>query len=517
MAKLTLQEIKSRLDVISPNIEILSKEYVNSKTHLECRCKLDEYRWKAAWSNLSKGKGCPLCKKAKLAEAKRLNIDIVKEKLKSINSNIEILSTKYVNSRQKLECKCLIDGSVWYTSWQNLSQGGKCNKCSRINTRLSLTVVKERIKDLNPSVVLTSEGYDSRSGELTYRCLTHDYEWSESWCDASKGKICPKCNEDNALNIEKIKERLFFINPNIEVLSDNYKNNTTKLRCKCLLDGYVWNVAWKGLQNGNGCPECSGRRRDYTIKDIREKLFKINPNIEILEDAYVNNRVKMKCKCKVDGYEWSSNWGNLSTGYGCPECSMNRKDYTINIIGEKLKNINPNIKILSTTYKNSSTRLKCKCLTDGCVWDSNWRNLSQGLGCPVCGKGMSYGEKVISDTLNQAKIQNIPEYIFDNLIGAGGRVLRFDFAVFNSGVLTHLIEYDGEFHYKKCNKYHDLNKQKYHDKLKNEYCIKNNIPLIRIPYWEKDNISEILTDIFVCKNLNSKFIVSNNQITGQIP
>ena len=57
---------------------------------------------------------------------------------------------------------------------------------------------------------------------------------------------------------------------------------------------------------------------------------------------------------------------------------------------------------------------------------------------------------------------------------------------------------------------HDVDKQQKYDNLKNEYCIKNNIPLIRIPYWEKDNISEILTDIFICKNLNSKFIVNNN-------
>jgi hypothetical protein len=25
--------------------------------------------------------------------------------------------------------------------------------------------------------------------------------------------------------------------------------------------------------------------------------------------------------------------------------------------------------------------------------------------------------------------------------------------------------------------------------IKNQYCFQNNIPLIRIPYWEKDNLT----------------------------
>lgn len=27
------------------------------------------------------------------------------------------------------------------------------------------------------------------------------------------------------------------------------------------------------------------------------------------------------------------------------------------------------------------------------------------------------------------------------------------------------------------------------DEIKNNYCKENNIPLVRIPYWERDNIS----------------------------
>jgi hypothetical protein len=55
-----------------------------------------------------------------------------------------------------------------------------------------------------------------------------------------------------------------------------------------------------------------------------------------------------------------------------------------------------------------------------------------------------------------------------------------------------LIEYDGEFHYKKFYEEQTFETGQYHDKLKDEYCLKHNIKLIRIPYWEFDNIENIL-------------------------
>jgi len=72
----------------------------------------------------------------------------------------------------------------------------------------------------------------------------------------------------------------------------------------------------------------------------------------------------------------------------------------------------------------------------------------------------------------------------------GGR-LRFDFAVFENNVLSHLIEYDGRQHFEPV-KYMGGEKrfkiQVRNDKLKDEYCSENNIRLIRLPYTEYRNI-----------------------------
>ena len=37
-----------------------------------------------------------------------------------------------------------------------------------------------------------------------------------------------------------------------------------------------------------------------------------------------------------------------------------------------------------------------------------------------------------------------------------------------------------------------LETTKYNDKIKDKYCVDNNIKLLRIPYWEFENIENIL-------------------------
>ena len=53
-----------------------------------------------------------------------------------------------------------------------------------------------------------------------------------------------------------------------------------------------------------------------------------------------------------------------------------------------------------------------------------------------------------------------------------------------------LIEFDGEPHYQEIPEWRTtLEMVQQHDKEKNEYALFHNIPLVRIPYWERDNIT----------------------------
>ena len=69
--------------------------------------------------------------------------------------------------------------------------------------------------------------------------------------------------------------------------------------------------------------------------------------------------------------------------------------------------------------------------------------------------------------------------------------LFFDFYLPEYNIV---IEYDGEFHYRQIGDINDLDGQQRRDAIKTKYCEENDIILLRIPYWEKDNIESILSD-----------------------
>jgi hypothetical protein len=120
---------------------------------------------------------------------------------------------------------------------------------------------------------------------------------------------------------------------------------------------------------------------------------------------------------------------------------------------------------------------------------SNARQIFRS-GCSC--QSSSKGEKSISNLLDEMDIKYEKEKTFDDLVYLSS--LRFDFYLPDHNLL---IEYDGIHHFKPIEKwggkvhlYETLMK----DEIKNNYAKDNNIKLIRIPYWEKDNLKRILNE-----------------------
>lgn len=102
-----------------------------------------------------------------------------------------------------------------------------------------------------------------------------------------------------------------------------------------------------------------------------------------------------------------------------------------------------------------------------------------------CGCIKSVGEMRINQILTQNKINFSTQYtVFIN-----EAYYRFDCAIYdNKNQLIRLIEFDGEQHFLQS-QFYDYETTHRNDLLKNQYCKENNIPLVRIPYWERDNIT----------------------------
>lgn len=103
---------------------------------------------------------------------------------------------------------------------------------------------------------------------------------------------------------------------------------------------------------------------------------------------------------------------------------------------------------------------------------------TQSCGC-LC---HSKGEERIETILKQNNIVFEKEKIFPQL-----SLLRFDFYIDNN----YVIEFDGRQHFQYSDTGYGKDIEKIHkrDLEKNNYCFKNNIPIIRIPYTAIEQIN----------------------------
>ena len=326
--------------------------------------------------------------------------------------------------------------------------------------------------------------YINSQTKIKCRCKIDNHEWNSTPSSLLSGSGCPMCAGNPRKTTEQFIKELSKINPNIEILGE-YINSQTKIKCKCKIDGYEWEIIPNNSLQGKSCPMCYGNAKK-THEQFVEELSKINPNIEVLGE-YINNRTPIKYKCKIDGYKWETSPYSLLNGCSCPRCSKKERKTTEQFIKE-LSKINPNIEILGE-YINSQTKIKCKCKIDGYEWKTKPSHLLRGRGCPRC--NISKGEKRIIEYFENNNIEYIWQKLFNNLVGINGGSLSYDFYLPKYNLL---IEYQGQYHDGTVSNQTDFEFaiQQEHDKRKKEYAKENNIQLLEIWYWDFDNIEEIL-------------------------
>lgn len=240
-----------------------------------------------------------------------------------------------------------------------------------------------------------------------------------------------------------------------------------------------------------------GQFKDYS----QFKIGKIQP----LRIAYIERKPTYTitywlCQCDCGNYK-IINTSNLRSAQknnrnlSCGKCHAKAKDLTGQTFG-KLK-----VKKRDNTYipsKENNWKSKwiceCECGNIISVFTSNLTSLhTTSCGCI----NYSIGEKNIEQVLKENNINFQKEFSFEDL--KNNKKLRFDFAIFDKqGNLYELIEFDGRQHnniYTPWDSNETMQDRQFRDNLKNEYCLKNNIKLIRIPYNYRDKITIQLLEL----------------------
>lgn len=210
-------------------------------------------------------------------------------------------------------------------------------------------------------------------------------------------------------------------------------------------------------------------------------------------DNYTGCHSKMKVRHEECNYAYLVRAAAFLNGSRCPKCFGSTKK-TSGEFAQEVRQLVGDEYSLIDDYVNAKTKMNIKHMECGHIYSVAPNHFLRGKRCPNCPESKSKGELSISNALTKHGVHYECQY--KSLKCKNKRMLPFDYVVFKGSEVAALIEYDGELHYIAKDFFGGesaLRETQRRDAIKTKYCADNGIPLIRIPYWEFDNIDEILT------------------------
>lgn len=267
--------------------------------------------------------------------------------------------------------------------------------------------------------------------------------------------------------------------------------SSTTWRCKCDC-GNEKDVAGRYLRNGQsqscGClrkEQCKNMGKNNIHNLIGQKFGALT--VIKQSDKKMGSNIIWTCQCDCGNIHDVAGADLVCGKTKSCGCQRYNKEMLIkDIVGQRfgklivLKRVNKDI---DGSY---NYLCQCDCGNQKIVNGVSLRNgTTKSCGCI----NYSIGEQNIKEILDKNNIIYAQEYSVKELNNK-----RFDFAIYDkNNNIIRLIEFDGRQHYEpypdKWEKDCPLEIRQERDKIKNEYALSHNIPLIRIPYWERDNIT----------------------------
>ena len=334
-----------------------------------------------------------------------------------------------------------------------------------------------------------------------------------------RGNGCLKCAVENnakiqAFSTEEFIEKAKEMHGDMYSYSEvKYVNNHTKVKIICPEHGIFCQEPRAHL-NEQGCPKCGLEKLSEILRssteEFIEKAKKLHGNIyDYSQVVYINYYTKIKIICPEHGLFHQLPGVHLDKRYteqGCPKCGMkSRIKALVSSKGEfieKAKEIHGDMySYANVDYKTARIKIEITCPKHGLFYQTPDCHL-RGQGCPGC--SLSHGESKIIGVLDTLQVIYKRQYRFPDC--RNQRPLSFDFYLPRFNLC---IEYDGAQHFElvvfsgmtETQAKVAFQKAKKHDKIKDEYCKKNNIELLRIPYTQYDKIKSILIMAYNILNL----------------
>ena len=441
----------------------LSEKYLRNSDKYQWKCSL-KHEWKASWANIRAGTWCPTCPRGKYTIS-----DLRKH---ASNKDGKCLSDIYHGYHELHEWQCFKE-HTWNASWTNVKSGGTwCPQCHK---------EKYSISDLKSHASLKggkclSEEYTGANDLYEWKC-SEGHRWYTTWSNVKYNNTW--CGECQKLSLEIAQEMAE--DRGGRCLSEIYHNNKTNMLWECL-KGHRWESTLGSVRDQDAwCIICQGRKLELSHAQniAHERRGKC------LSNRYVNCKSFLKWRCDKN-HTWQATLDSVKhSNRWCPKCWKIKIQPTIDQLNKIAQSHSG--KLLSTVYKNNTTKMKWRC-KEGHEWLSSSASVkNSGSWCPNC---RYLSERMCREILEDI-FSYLPECLFHKcrpkflqLTKKQNSCLELD--GYNPS-LNLAFEYQGLQHYQYVPFFHrngikDLKKTQERDAIKRERCAKNGIDLIEIPH-----------------------------------
>ena len=420
--------------------------------------------------------------------------EFVREVFELVGKEYTVLG-EYVNNRTRIPIKHNVCNYIHNQNPCDFLNGIRCPKCSG-KLPYNTETFREKIYSLVEDEYTVIGEFINTKTKININHNICGYNYFVIPNDFLRNKRCPKCSGKLPYTTKIFKEKITELTNNeYELIGEYGKNNKNKVTMKHNISScnFIWNVSPNSfLSKGTRCPKCAGLL-PYNIDTYKQKVFELVGNEYEVLGNYINSQTKILMKHNICNHEYYVIPTIFLYGIRCPKCNGNNP-YTTKEFKNKVNDITFGEYEVLNEYINTNTNVLFKHKLCNNIFFKTPHSFLNSVSCPFCIS--SKGEEVIRLYLNKYNIKHDKQFRYSDCRYI--LPLPFDFAIFNNNdKIKFLIEYDGEQHYKPISVFggkETFEKLKINDEIKSNYCNKNNIPLLRIPYWEFNNIENILNE-----------------------
>jgi hypothetical protein len=347
-------------------------------------------------------------------------------------------------------------------------------------------------------------------------CHRHGEFWitPDSLCNAKSGcKIC-------GLNRQEVDNLDDFIKRSIEVHGDRYDYSESiftgfhnKIKIGCPIHGTFLKSPYFHIIQKQGCPDCA--RLKTSIDDFLNNSKRIHGDTyDYSKVIYLGSHRKVEIVCPIHGSFWMRPHDHITGEQGCPECGKikysKKRAKPLDTFIKEANEVHENKYDYSKAiYVNNRTKIEIICPIQG--HGSFWQlpdNHLKGCGCPMClNKCESYVGEWLKDNNFEFKYHQKVDIIKikDNI--------EIDYIISYNGI-DYWIEYNGIQHYMYVEHFHRDGIENFKDQLRRDekvknYCNRNNISLLEIPYiYNTKNSIYLFLDKVLINKINPNLLVN---------